>query len=94
MPSGPEMPEDEDDRIGSRPQMFVRLIWIHNDVDGIEIGRAGTVASKNFRRESALQRGKSEDRAVIMPQNKLIQPVTQSTDAVVEDDGVGLTLHS
>jgi len=39
--------------------------------------------------EGALQRGEAEDSVGIAAEDELVQPVTESADAVVEEDGVG-----
>jgi hypothetical protein len=88
-PEASELFKDEDDRVGSGEQGFIREIVVKDNVDRIQGSRVGAVSGQNAHGERALERGETEDGTVIAAEGELDEMVAESADAVVEEDGRG-----
>ena len=89
LPESAKAFEDKDDGVGAREETFVGKFVIEDDVDSVKVLGIGTVTGQDARGERTLQRGEPKDGVKITAQDELIQPIAESADAVVEDDGVG-----
>jgi hypothetical protein len=81
--------EDEEDRSGAGEQIFVGEFGVYYYIDGVEIGGVGVVAGQCAGGQRALQPGEPESCVAIAAEGELDEAVTESADAVVEEDGVG-----
>ena len=85
------MLEDEERCVGAGEHEFAWMFGILRDdhVDRIQIARVKVMALQNARGKSALQRRETEYCVAVAANDEPDQAVAKSTDAVVEDDGVG-----
>jgi len=60
-PKASKASKDEQHRVGTSEQGFIRLIVVENHDDRLQFGRAGAVAHEDRIREPALQSGKAEN---------------------------------
>ena len=88
LPDSAEFFQDKDDGIGAREETFVGKFVIDDDVDSVEVLGICAVAGQDAGSERALQRCETKDSVGITADNELVQPVAESADAVVENDGV------
>ena len=86
-PDSAEVLEDEEDGVRAEEQRFVGLVVVDDEVDRIEVGRIRAVADKDAGGQRTLQRGEAEDGAAIAAEDESDQPVAETADTVVEEDG-------
>src|SRR5580692_1839039 len=88
-PEAPELLEDEDCGVGTSQQVFIGLIGVDDDINGVEISGVRPAPRKDARGQGTLQRSEAENSCGIAAQDELVQAVAESADAVVKQDGVG-----
>jgi len=84
----PQLPQDKDDRIGTRQQLFFGKFEIDHDIHSIQVPGIRPMPRQNPPSQFTLQRSKPKDAARIAAQNELHQPVAQPANAVVEKNGM------
>jgi len=88
-PNAAEGCKDKDGGVGASQETFGGLLWVDDQVDGLERCSGRAMALENLCGERALEGGEAEDRGVIATEDELDETVAESANTVVEEDRVG-----
>ncbi len=89
-PNPAQLRQHVQDRIRARQQSFVRSLVVLHYIDGVEVVRIHAMTRHQAIREFALQRSKPKTIFRVTFQQKLNEVVTQSANAVVKNDWIGI----
>ena len=90
-PDTAELFQHVEDCVRARKQIFSGLVMVFHDVNRVEVVRVHAMSRQQRTRKFALQRRKPETIALISLEQKLNETITESANAVVENNRVGVS---